>query len=101
MKAMEAAGAEMLEKHNQRDAMMDKVKTLEDANAKLLKEIEGFGVTIKKQGLELRSRDETIKLLGDSLDKECREADKARIYKEMYDALLDKIISARGGSANE
>lgn len=41
----------------------------------------------------------------DALDAQCRamsaELDKANVYKEMYLTLLDKLISSRGGAAND
>ena len=35
-----------------------------------------------------------------SIDLE-KEKAKVKFYREMYDTLLDKVISARGGSVNE
>ena len=87
--------------HNERCAFEEKAKALEEQRNKLLEEIAGYGETIKKQSFELREKEKRITTIGDTLGNVCREADRAEIYKEMYMTLLDKVISARGGSVNE
>lgn len=65
------------------------------------------GLKIKDAAMleEYQTREKLIaeydELLDESFEKVSREADKAEIYKEMYMTLLDKVISARGGSVNE
>lgn len=82
--------------HNERCAFVEKAKALEEQRNKLLEEIAGYGDTIKKQRCELQAKENNIIMLGESLAKVEREADKAEIYKEMYMTLLDKLISVRG-----
>lgn len=87
----------ILDLNMERGEMLDKVKEMEGQRDKLIAEIGGFGDTIKKQAYELQAKEKNIIMLGESLAKVEREADKAEIYKEMYMTLLDKVISARGG----
>lgn len=71
-----------------------KDKELKHDNADLRKECDALEC-------EIQARETANTLLRESLEKVSREADKAGIYKEMYMTLLDKVISARGGSVSE
>jgi len=86
IKELEVKAAGMLEEHNERDALREKVKALEEENKKLQADHD-MAVAIAD---DLHA--EQIELSKD-LDKETY---KAEFYRGMYDALLDKVISARG-----
>lgn len=92
-----------LKEHSERDAQQNTINDLVKRNTelleerdKLLEEIGGYGETIKNQAFDMQVQEKKIIMLGESLAKVEREADKASIYKEMYMTLLDKVISARG-----
>lgn len=79
---LEVEAADMLEEHTTRD--------------KLQAEYDELLAECKALKCELDAREKANILLGESLAKVEREAEKAGIYKEMYMTLLDKVISARG-----
>jgi hypothetical protein len=79
----------------------EQVKALEEERDKLRGVIGELKSEMDLMLKENEARDKAHTLLSESLDKVSREADKAEIYKEMYMTLLDKVISARGGSVNE
>lgn len=86
----------------------DNVKVLCDRTVKLQEEnseLKHDNADLRKEcdalECEIQARETANTLLRESLEKVSREADKAGIYKEMYMTLLDKVISARGGSVSE
>lgn len=94
IKGLEAKAAGMLEEHQTRDK-------LEAEYAELLDESKALKHEMAMMKNELEAREKAHIILNESFEKVSREADKASIYKEMYMTLLDKVISARGGSVNE
>lgn len=87
--------------HDHIHMLEDKVKALTDENEGLkqsykdvFKENERLHYDLKAMSIAESERDEMFRKMDDDLTK-------ANVYKEMYLALLDKLISARAGAVND
>lgn len=79
----------------------EKVKTLEEERNAAIEHTKAVKHEMALMENELKAREKANEWLRKSLEETIHEAYNAGIYKEMYMTLLDKIISARGGSVNE
>jgi len=99
VKELEIAAADMLEKEKEMDAQRNTIIDLTKRNGELLEERDkllvetcGYGETIKRQADELQACHKEMVMMGNELKAATIGAEKTKVYKELYETLMDKVM---------